>query len=29
MWRVNAAEIPRDYLVKRGYTPWRYRGIRE
>ena len=28
-WRVNAAEIPVDYLVKRGYAPWRYRGIRD
>jgi hypothetical protein len=28
VWRVNAAEIRQDYLLKRGYTPWRYRGIR-
>ncbi|WP_367873057.1 hypothetical protein [Luteolibacter sp. Populi] len=29
VWRVNAAEIPVDYLLKRGYAPWRYRGIRD
>ena len=29
VWRVNAAEIPKDYLLKRGYAPWRYRGIRD
>ena len=27
VWRVNAAEIPVDYLRKRGYSPWRDRGI--
>lgn len=29
VWRVNAAEIPTDYLRERGYEPWRYRGIRD
>ena len=29
VWRVNAAEIPTDYLMERGYQPWRYRGIRD
>jgi hypothetical protein len=29
VWRVNAAEIPTDYLMERGYAPWRYRGIRD
>ena len=29
VWRVNAAQIPTDYLVARGYQPWRYRGIRD
>ena len=29
VWRVNAAQIPMDYLLKRGYQPWRYRGIRD
>ncbi|WP_264485762.1 hypothetical protein [Luteolibacter arcticus] len=29
VWRVNAAEIRKDYLLARGYQPWRYRGIRE
>jgi hypothetical protein len=29
VWRVNAARIPTDYLVERGYHPWRYRGIRD
>jgi len=29
VWRVNAAEIPVDYLLKRGYVPWRYRFVRE
>lgn len=29
VWRVNAAEIPKDYLLKRGYSPWRYRRIRD
>ncbi len=29
VWRVNAAEIKVDYLLKRGYAPWRYRKIRD
>ncbi|WP_264499381.1 hypothetical protein [Luteolibacter flavescens] len=29
VWRVNAAEIQKDYLLERGYQPWRYRGIRD
>ena len=29
VWRVNAAQIPTDYLLERGYHPWRYRGIRD
>lgn len=29
VWRVNAAELRKDLLLERGYTPWRYRGIRE
>jgi len=29
VWRVNAAEIRKDYLLERGYQPWRYRGIRD
>lgn len=29
VWRVNAAEIPVEYLLERGYSPWRYRGIRD
>lgn len=29
VWRVNAAEMKKDFLLARGYTPWRYRGIRE
>jgi cell wall-associated NlpC family hydrolase len=29
VWRVNAAEIRQDYLIERGYQPWRYRGIRD
>ncbi|RYD80219.1 MAG: hypothetical protein EOP84_12210 [Verrucomicrobiaceae bacterium] len=29
VWRVNAAELRKDFLLARGYTPWRYRGIRE
>ena len=29
VWRVNAAEIRKDFLLGRGYAPWRYRGIRE
>ena len=29
VWRVNAAEIPTDYLLERGYVPWRYRGIQD
>jgi hypothetical protein len=29
VWRVNAAEIRKDFLLERGYQPWRYRGIRD
>ena len=29
VWRVNAAEIPTEYLLERGYSPWRYRNIRD
>ena len=29
VWRVNAAEIPVKKLLKEGYVPWRYRGIRD
>ncbi len=29
VWRVNVAEIRKDYLLERGYQPWRYRGIRD
>jgi hypothetical protein len=29
VWRVNAAGIRVDYLLERGYAPWRYRGIRD
>jgi cell wall-associated NlpC family hydrolase len=29
VWRVNAAEMRKDFLLERGYTPWRYRGIRD
>lgn len=29
VWRVNAAEIPVSKLLREGYVPWRYRGIRD
>jgi hypothetical protein len=29
VWRVNAAEIRKDFLLERGYQPWRYRKIRD
>lgn len=29
VWRVNAAGISVDFLRARGYTPWRYRKIRD
>ena len=29
VWRVNAAEIPKQFLIERGYQPWRYRNIRD
>ncbi len=29
VWRVNAAEIEVEVLTKRGYSPWRYREIRD
>jgi hypothetical protein len=29
VWRVNAAEIPVESLRTRGYSPWRYHGIRD
>ena len=28
VWRVNAASIPVDKLVREGYRPWQYRRIR-
>ncbi len=27
VWRVNAAAIPTEFLLERGYEPWRYRRI--
>lgn len=27
VWRVNAAGMRKDKLVRNGYAPWRYRGI--
>ena len=29
VWRVNAAEIPVAKLLREGYSPWRYRGMRD
>lgn len=29
VWRVNAAAIPTEHLIERGYEPWRYRRIRD
>lgn len=29
VWRVNAAEIRVEKLEREGYSPWRYRGIRD
>ena len=29
VWRVNAASIPVSKLLREGYAPWRYRGIRD
>ena len=29
VWRVNAAEMKKEVLLEQGYTPWRYRNIRD
>ena len=29
VWRVSACGLNKQHLLKNGYTPWRYRGIRD